>query len=130
MTTTLAEQMAASAKEAMKLTRKYFVVELDYTPESLTNLDDVIDDYRFAMPNGETPDAVALLVRTWGAYVGEVVRKKLGGRWNEYGEASDESVTMTVGGRSIHPLAHVRRRIESGIEYNLFSYFESLPKQE
>jgi hypothetical protein len=122
---TVAEQMAASAKEAKKLTRNYLVVELNYTEQSLEDLERVIDDYRIAVPEGESPETLARLVRLWGAYLGEVIRKRLGGEWIEAEEAG-ESAALTLGERTIEPLAQVRRRLEGGKAHDLWQFYNQL----
>ncbi|MEQ8788112.1 MAG: hypothetical protein RIC55_17520 [Pirellulaceae bacterium] len=127
---TVAQQMADNAKQAMKLTRKYFVVELNYSEESLEELERVIDDFRIDMPDGDKPETVDLLMRLWGGYLGEVIRRHLDGAWinadEEAEDAVDESAAMTLGGRELQPLAHMRRRLEEGAEHNVWEYYRSL----
>lgn len=123
---TIAQQMSESAKEAMKLTRKHFVVELNYSEESLQELDEVVDDFRLHMPDGERPETLALLVRTWGAYLGEVIRRQLGGAWVETEAEADESAAMQVGGQTIEPLTQVRLRLERGKQHDLCEFYRAL----
>jgi hypothetical protein len=125
---TLAESMADSAREAMKLTRKYFVVELNYSEESLEELERVIDDYRIAMPDGDSSETVTLLARVWGAYLGEVLRRRLDGEWIEASEEPDETAAIRVGERTIQPILHLRRRLEAGNEHDVWRFYQSLRK--
>lgn len=106
----LAEQMAADALDAMKLSRKYFVVELDYSITSLEKFEDMFSQWHFAMPGGNKPENVERLVRVWGAYLGEVVRRSSGGQWN--GELDQpESIAFEAGTRLLHPHDIIRRRL-------------------
>jgi hypothetical protein len=121
-----ADVMADSAKEAMKLTRKYFVVELNYTEESLEELERVIDDYRVALPDGDRPETVLLMARVWGAYLGEVIRRRVGGEWIEADETPGEAAALQVGERTVQPILHVRRRLEEGKSHNVWEFYQSL----
>jgi hypothetical protein len=123
---TVAEIMAASAKEAMKLTRKYLVVELNYSEQSLEELERVIDDYRIAIPDGDHPETLLRLARVWGAYLGEVIRRQLGGAWIEADEVPGEAAAMQLGERTIQPLAQARSRLDAGKQHNLWEFYQSL----
>ena len=53
---------------------------LDYTPESLFGIDRVLASYGCAKGNGDRNKGLVELV---GAYLGEVIRRNLGGNWYE-----------------------------------------------
>lgn len=108
---TLSEQMAADALDAMKLSRKFFVVELDYSLASLEKLEEMFDQWRYALPGGDTPENVEKLVRVWGAYAGEVVRRSSGGEWvSDPGEHGKQLALRTATG-DINPHDLIHRRL-------------------
>lgn len=112
----LQQQIADRAIEAQKLARKYFVVELDFTVESLKPLDAACDDVDFAMPGGKSEENLAKLSRLWGAYVGEVLRQAHGGAW--IGDSPDDAV-LRIDGRTIEPAKQVRARLAEGPDHRL-----------
>jgi hypothetical protein len=78
-------------------------ITLDYTPETLP----VLDHYLHEVPEAR-PEILALLAETAGAYFGEVVRRSLGGVWEEDG-------TLTLDGDiRFSPSAMVAEAIRSG----------------
>jgi len=75
------QRMLADALEAQKFTRKFFVVELDFTVKSLGELENQFDAIRYALRGGASPENCQKLRRLWGAYLGEMLRRIGNGRW-------------------------------------------------
>ncbi len=106
--TAIAEQMAADAAEAMKYTRRHFVVELDYSPESVERLESAAGDVPFAINGGASPENIDHLTRIWGAYVGEVLRRTAGCSWQQ-NEAGEPALQTSSGLQQPHEA--VRQRL-------------------
>ena len=62
----------------MDFVRRALSLTLDYTPETLP----LLDHYLGTVPQDQ-PDTVRLVASTAGAYFGEVVRKAIGGHWED-----------------------------------------------
>jgi len=123
----IAEEMSAAAVEAMKLTRKYFVVELDFSAASLKTLDALFDDVEFTMPGGKSDDNVDLLTRVWGSYLGEVIRRNLGGDWID--GHSDGQNALQIQDEKIAPHCIVRGRLDSSAKASVFKTYEDLQRR-
>jgi hypothetical protein len=123
----LAEQMAADALEAMKLSRKFFVVELDFSAGSVASLDEMIGQWQYALPGGNKPENVEKLVRVWGAYLGETIRRTLGGEWTSASDEQGEHVGLLGRpGRKIQPHAATRTGLTGGSTVSLAEYYAAL----
>src|SRR5438045_3656668 len=70
-----ARQMADSFIETMTVETD---AAWDFTPDTLTALDDLIDAW---WPQGPSQDTIRNTGRAMAGYVGEVVRRNLGGQW-------------------------------------------------
>ncbi|MCA9173144.1 MAG: hypothetical protein KDB14_01455 [Planctomycetales bacterium] len=114
----LQSRLDADALEAQKLTRKHFVVGLNFSVESLRELDPLCDDASFVLPGGKNEANMELLTRVWGAYLGEVLRRASDGAWTE----TAEGVTLHVAGKTLDPFARVRLRLQEGAEHSLIAY--------
>jgi hypothetical protein len=66
------------AERTVDFVRRALAITLDYNPETLP----LLDHYLKTVPQDQ-PDTVRLIASTAGAYFGEVVRKALGGTWDE-----------------------------------------------
>ena len=122
----LAEQMNADALEAMKFTRKHFVVELDFLEPTIEQIERLVDDVEFALAGGKSEDNVALLTRTWGAYLGEVLRRNVGGEWNA---DDDGKPALCANDENIFPHDAVRRRMLGGRDDSIVKFYEHACEQ-
>ena len=84
MTTAALERVQEYARQAVEYVRRAIGLELAYDSDTLP----LLDHYLRSVPES-APAAVELIATTSGAYFGEVVRRRLGGRW----DTSSEDVT-------------------------------------
>lgn len=119
----LDEQMLANANEAMKLTRKFFVVELNYSEASIQQLEGLFDDVEFTMRGGKSSENVELLTRVWGSYLGEVLRRQFDGEWIKQ---ADGAAAVQCGDTIHDTHEQVRRRLTKGAEHNVWQYYQSV----
>ena len=118
----IAEQMLNNANEAMKLTRKFFVVELDFSTGSVKQLEGLFDDVDFTLRGGKSPENVELLTRVWGSYLGEVIRRNAGGEWVE---PTEGSFLLRCENGDLDPFEQVRQRLTAGPEHNVWQFYEA-----
>jgi hypothetical protein len=82
------------AERTVDFVRRALTLTLDYTPETLP----LLDHYLRSVPRDQ-PETVRLVATTAGAYFGEVVRRTLGGEWDDREDQSplDWRVQLTGG---------------------------------
>ena len=84
MTATAIERVHEFARQAVEYVRRAIGLELAYDSDTLP----LLDHYLRSVPQDQ-PAAIELIATTSGAYFGEVVRRRLGGRW----DTSSDDVT-------------------------------------
>lgn len=125
----LEEMMETYAQAAAELARSQFERTLDFTPESVDVLDEIL------VLVGESPDSeIEFEVRLWGSYLGEVLRRRYAGIWemttypgapqqkDEQPGASAAVPAVEVRGSRVFPLIKVYRRLTIGEEDDLHSF--------
>ena len=80
-----ADQVVAYVQRALGVT-------LEYDSDTLP----LLDHYLRTVP-GDQPATMQLVIATSGAYFGEVVRRRLGGRWEASGDEADWRVVLPTG---------------------------------
>ena len=87
--------MQDSAENAVQSTSKEFGLQPDGTPESILLVDDTLLSYLDKYQDSALEDeAVFTLCNIYGAYVGEVFKKYVGGQWRY--DTSDEKAPYVV----------------------------------
>jgi hypothetical protein len=104
-----------------KKAKSVFGVDLDYSAESITRLEEMLTK---GWP--EPPVLVEALVEGLGSYLGETIRRLHGGEWRhaqEHGLFLDQ-----VGGRDmqIFPMARARKRLLKGSDESVEYYYQVL----
>ncbi len=111
------------AESARRDARQTLSVDLDFSPSSLEVLDGAID--RFFV-HGEPIATTTILAL--GAYVGEVIIRNLGGRWNP-GFRFDECAVVDAGAvAEMYPMRRVAKRFEDGPSTSIYAWFETASK--
>jgi hypothetical protein len=80
------------ADQAVAYVRRALGVTLEYDSDTLP----LLDHYLRTVPDNQ-PTAIQLVVATSGAYFGEVVRRRLGGRWEAAGDDVEWRVVLPTG---------------------------------
>jgi hypothetical protein len=80
------------ADQAVSYVQRALGVKLEYDSDTLP----VLDHYLRTVPDDQ-PAALQLVVATAGAYFGEVVRQRLGGRWELGSQESEWRVVLPTG---------------------------------
>jgi hypothetical protein len=80
------------ADQAVAYVQRALGIKLEYDSDTLP----VLDHYLRTVPEGQ-PAAIQLVVATSGAYFGEVVRQRLGGRWELGNEEAEWRVVLPTG---------------------------------
>jgi hypothetical protein len=122
--------MEAYAQEAVRVAEADHGMALDYTPDSIPRLETVLAA-RGPVPESEQEEAT----RLWGAYYGEVFRRKYPAEWimavypgqlNSGRADADTEVAMPaldVRGSQVYPLLKVFRRLTIGPSEDLAAFY-------
>jgi hypothetical protein len=116
------------------MAREAFQVRLDYRPQSLRQVDQLLEGFgrtqtdglmRFLAAGGLSVEQVHEVSRIWAAFTGEVFRRQLGGEWG----GSPEQPTLTVRGQTLDLQALITRRIQAAEGETLSALFNRLRAQ-
>lgn len=93
------------ADQAVEYVRRALGVKLEYDSDTLP----LLDHYLRTVPEDQLA-TLQLVILTSGAYFGEVVRRRLGGRWETHGEEAQWRVVLPTG-LNFSPLGFVASAI-------------------
>ena len=120
--------MAALADEAVRRARDEFQVVLDFGPESVGAVEELLGKLHARRVAGQMTDArLHREAMTWGAYVGEVIRRLKGGHWEkDHHVAGPNSYPIHYAGHQSFPVGWCGKRIMNGEEDNVWHKFQVL----
>lgn len=129
------QMMEAYATDAVDATRANYGIELDYSPESVKTVEELLAKispqlrrswFRRLFRIGLSEAAVDTICKMFGGYIGEVVRRKRGGVWQiVQNPIGDENVIALVNGDDkIFPPSKVFKRLVNGDEDDVWFYFQ------
>ncbi|MDE3186868.1 MAG: hypothetical protein KGM96_05000 [Acidobacteriota bacterium] len=116
----LGAMMEGYARAAAELARSEFRQKLDFTPDSIDALDEIL------VLVGESPEIdLDFEARLWGSYLGEVLRRRYAGTWEMtlYPGGVAAVPAVDVRGSRLFPLMKVYRRLTMGREEDLRSFY-------
>src|SRR5437588_1526449 len=122
----VSDMAGAYAEQAVVIARE-FNTKLDYSENSLMELEAIISQLALELPAGGAPgDELAEMCKMWGSYLGEVVRRRFGGDWSidTYPGKQFATLTLTVAGNKLFPSIKVHRRLTEGESDNLWTFYK------
>lgn len=122
----LNQLMADSAQDAIGATAEEFNIALDGSPESVKLIDDVILNWIEKYKDQALEDkAVFTICNIYGAYIGEVFKKLVGGTWC-YDESDKDApyVLLEYGGKSYAFAGICYQRLVNDSQISVSRYFE------
>ncbi len=155
----IAAAMDACAQEAVALARRQFGVELDFGEASLEQVEWILSriagwrsnslswellrrllgkavtdraENLIARLQGREPPQryIQDMSRIWGAYVGEVMRRRWRGTWAEEEPApADTMIALRVQRYALFPIGRVQARLEGGPEHSIWFYYRALKQR-
>lgn len=125
MDSTVPARVCEYADQAVAYVRRALGLTLEYDSDTLPLLDHYLRT--LADIGAEQPATVQLVVTTAGAYFGEVVRRRLGGRWEISGDDVEWRVVLPTG---LHfaPAGFVAAAIAMADLDDLDSEFDAPPR--
>lgn len=124
----LADPPAEVAELAAACTRfvaQRYGVMLDFTPETLSLVDQYVRDARKDLH--ERPEAEELVQTAAGAYLGEVIRRQFGARWFTDGNPSAWRLYLSTVYCAFNPIGMVREALLQRGEDGWHAHFELDP---
>jgi hypothetical protein len=105
----LAEEIAARAAGHVSNAQETFGITFDYSPQSLQLVDHAITKF-----HGDRAMFDSTIV-TYGCYIGETIRRSLGGEWTPGSDDQGQPVLQAVGGSvTVFPIAWAAKRFANG----------------
>jgi hypothetical protein len=128
-TTSFDDQMAVCAQEAVTIARDRYGRTLGFSESSVTELESLLAAMYTSLPKPGDPARpsdqwIASIAVTLGAYLGEIIRKNLGGKWLQLNPKAPGSLPcLNVQGNVLTPCRKVSKRILDGpVEDVVFFY--------
>ncbi len=136
---TLDDTIDELAQAAVYLAREQFEIDLDFSEDSLQQVETILDGYYKILPKGvmrtlgqilkrgPSQEEIQRMAMVWGAYIGEVIRRHWGGEWTTESNAPVGAVlTLRVHEIEMFPPAKAYKRLTNGPEDNIWFYYEVL----
>jgi hypothetical protein len=121
-------EWSPQAAEAFRSAAAEFGIELDYSAESLGEVERLIGE-NFSDRRGNPKRKWRDMSGTTGAYVAEVILRQLGGEWDFEPEFQAGGIRLPSG-TWVFPLHKSRKRYEDGPGDDFVSYFQVLAERE
>src|SRR5262249_30870505 len=129
----IGELMQAYAEDAVRSAGQHKII-LDYSERSLDDVERLLGELREEMHSGFSSSSqteeqrLDEMSRAWGAYLGEVVRRRFGGEWaiEKYPAGDFLIVTLNVNGAKLFPAMKIHKRLTEGADENLLSFYRSV----
>ncbi len=131
--------MEGYARVAVDFARQHLQVSLDFSEESLRQVEEILGGLHNTLPKGvlgrilkrgPTPNQIQQMATMWGGYVGEVIRRRWGGQWSTESQIQSGAViTLHIGTMEISPPHKVYKRLTNGPEDNIWHYYQVLKVQ-
>ncbi|MBD3584597.1 hypothetical protein HHX48_02470 [Salinimonas sp. HHU 13199] len=118
--------MKDSAANAVETAQSEFSVSLDYSTQSIRLVDDVILMFLEKFQDKALEDtAVFTICNIYGAYLGEVFKKQVGGTWR-YDDSDPEApfVLLDVGENSYAFAGICYERLVNDSQISVYNYFD------
>jgi hypothetical protein len=124
----LAGWLVAQGQLAVKTAKLDWKESLDFSEDSLDAIERIMSKlHARSKAPGEamTEEQLTQASKMWGAYVGEVIRRRYGGQWST---APDGIHQLALSGYTAQPIVKVRSRIVNGPADNIRFYFAAIAK--
>jgi hypothetical protein len=128
----VAEIMREYAEQAVAQAQKQHNTVLDYTEQSLVRLDIILSRMTgdgvlpTPAPGSEADEGLWLTSKAYGGYLGEVMRKHLGGVWRHKLVDGADTVELEIGTVKCSPPERIWKRLTSDSFASAIGYYRGL----
>lgn len=127
--TNVRDEMKATADYAIKLAKEKFGQDIDISEQSVDKLDSLLlqayQSLSGRMKDEKTNATISKTANIWGAYLGEITRRKFGGSWVLRGSER----FIAIEGFEFRPINFVFQKITSHPEYSVRKFFAEISKK-
>jgi hypothetical protein len=130
------ERFLAAAREHAQ---RIYSTQLDFTEHSIADVELILGRLSESIPQGRfqkllkkqpSPEQIAHIALIYGIYLGEVLRRKLGGEWRLESVEGEKTIGLRLpAGTTIYPASQTYRRLMSGAAENVEIFFASIRGQ-
>jgi hypothetical protein len=114
---------------ALTTARIRWDLSLDFSPDSIQGLEDLLskvwDVARAAAPEEASQSQVGTAVAMYGGYLGEVLRRAIGGKWVMFAGPPKRPV-LKAGEIKMDPYGNVNARLLEGPSHSIHAYFKKM----
>lgn len=124
--------LAAARAHAQRI----YSTHLDFTERSIADVELILGRLSESIPHGRfqrlirkqpSPEQIAHIAMIYGIYVGEVLRRKLGGEWRQESVEGEKTIGLRLpNGTTVYPASQTYRRLLTGDAENVEIFFESI----
>jgi hypothetical protein len=125
------DRMVICAKEAISIARDRYGITLDFSEASVKELETLLAGIHNSLPKPDDSSRpsdqwITSISVTFGAYLGEVFRKNLGGSWLQQNPTAPGSLpALNIGGNVLTPCRKVSKRILDGPGENVAFFYSA-----
>ena len=116
--------------------QRIYSTQLDFTERSIADVELILGRLSESIPHGRfqklmrkqpPPEQIAHIAIIYGVYVGEVLRRKLGGEWRLENLDGQKTIGLRLpAGTTIYPASQTYRRLMTGAAENVEKFFQSI----
>lgn len=136
---TIADMMKAYAEDAVDHANQKFGIKLDYSAESIRQVEEILDRLHRAIPRGllrivrrrPSDEILDTMCKMYGGYIGEVFRRSFGGTWELPTDTMGAGTVITFNttdGSRFFPPSKVWKRLNDGEGDSVWFYFQVLSR--
>jgi hypothetical protein len=124
----IAEVAEAYALDAVDIAGHNFRVALDWSEDSIRRVEQILGRLHDDIANSQPPeDTIWKFAKSFGSYIGEVLRRRHGGEWGIVSTGSQEFPGLQqAGGALCWPWGKAYNRLTKGPEDNVWHYYQVL----
>jgi hypothetical protein len=116
--------------------QRIYSTHLDFTEHSIADVELILGRLSESIPHGRfqkllkkqpSPEQIAHVAMIYGVYVGEVLRRKLGGEWRLDSVEGETTIGLRLpGGTTVYPASQAYRRLMIGAAENVEEFFAGI----
>lgn len=133
MDSDLQSEMSAAANSAVQHAKKLWSTDLDFSPQSIEDVELILARMYETIPHRAiekllrkkpSEEQMATIAVSYGAYLGEVIRREFGGTWQTQDVSGQPALALVFDEKNmIFPPAKIWKRLNNGAEDNVWSFY-------
>jgi hypothetical protein len=135
----LSADIARFLTAAQEHAQRIYSTQLDFTERSIKDVELILGRLSESILHGRlqklirkqpSPEQIAHIALIYGIYVGEVLRRKLGGEWRLESVDGEKTIGLRLpGGTTVYPASQTYRRLTTGAAENVEEFYASISER-